>query len=123
MMASRLTSALISGALIGALNIVFGGLQFGFPNLPLWFYLAQLLLIPAMLFPMRFFPQASMTQNFVQRTALFALGWAVPYAIYKFSGDALSDTFSPLRSLGSYLWWVLILSAMFAVLRAPQKKG
>ena len=121
-MASRLTSALISGVLIGLLNIVFSGLQFGFSNLPLWFYAAQLLMIPAMLFPMRFFPQAGVTENFVQRTALFALGWAVPYAIYRFSGDALSENFDPLRSLGSYLWLMVILSVAFAVLRAPRKK-
>lgn len=121
-MSSRLTSALISGALIGLLNIVFSGLQFGFASLPWWFYVAQLLLIPAMLFPMRFFPQAALTSNFVQRTALFALGWAVPYAIYRFSGDALSENFDPLRSLGSYLWLMVILSIAFAVLRAPRKK-
>ena len=55
-------------------------------------------------------------------TALFALGWAVPYAIYRFSGDALSESFDPLRSLGSYMWLMVILSIAFAVLRAPKKK-
>lgn len=121
-MSSRWSYPLMSGVLIGALNIMFSGLQYGFPSLPWWFYAAQLLLIPAMLFPMRFFPQAALTQNFVQRTALFALGWAVPYAIYKFSGDVLNEAFTPLRSLGSYLWFMVILSMVFAVLRAPRKQ-
>lgn len=116
-------SAVISGLLIGALNIVFAGTQYGFNALPIWFYLAQLLLIPAMLLPMRYFPMASMTSDFLSRAGLYALGWAVPYAIYKFSGDALSPGFNPVNSLLSYLVIVVVFSLVFAVLRAPKAKG
>lgn len=122
-MSSRLISALISGALIGLVNIVFTGVQYGFTALPVWFYLSQLLLIPAMLFPMRFFPQAALLPNFWARVGTFALGWAVPYAIYRFSGDALSIKFEPLVSLGFYLLVLAILSLAFAALRAPKEKN
>lgn len=117
-----LRSALMTGLIIGVLNIVFAGLQFGFSSLPIWFYLAQLLLIPAMLLPMRFFPQAAMTSNFMERAGLYALGWAVPYAVYKFAGDAVSPTFSPQSSLVTYLITVLIFGVAFAIIRAPKGK-
>ncbi|GGK23177.1 hypothetical protein GCM10008955_15880 [Deinococcus malanensis] len=115
-----LRTALITGLVIGALNIVFAGVQYGFDTLPVWFYLAQLLLIPAMILPMRFFPQAAMTRDFGRRAALFGLGWAVPYAIYKFAGDVLSPTFNPAASLISYLVMVLVFAVLFATIRKPQ---
>lgn len=120
MNALLLRTALITGLVIGALNLVFSGLQYGFDRLPVWFWLAQLLLIPAMLLPMRFFPQAAVTRGFVRRAALYALGWAVPYAIYKFAADALSPAFSPAASLGSYVLMVTVFALLFAAIRRPQ---
>ena len=121
-MSSPWFSALLSGLLVALLNVAASGLQYGFGSLPLWFYLSQLLLLPAMFFPMRFFPRAALTANFWQRTGLFALGWAVPYAVYRFSGDVLSLRFNPLSSLLMYLAVLALLSLGFAVLRAPKEK-
>lgn len=115
-------SAVVAGLVVAAVNILFTGLEYGFGNLPLWFYAMQLLLLPAMLLPLHFFPLAGQTQNFLHRMALFAQGWAVPYAIYRLSADAMSLTFSPLGSFISYLVMLLMLSALFAVLRTPKKK-
>lgn len=115
-----LRTALITGLVIGAVNIAFAGLEYGFAELPLWFYLVQLLLLPAMLFPMRLFPQAATTKNFLQRVALYALGWAVPYAVYTFSSDALYLAFDPARTLVKYLLMVTVFGVLFAVLRAPK---
>lgn len=117
-----LRAALMTGLIIGVLNIVFAGMQFGFAALPLWFYLAQLLLIPAMLLPIRFFPQAAMTTQFLERAGLYALGWAVPYAVYKFAGDAVSPAFNPQASLVTYLITVIVFGLLFAVIRAPKSK-
>lgn len=110
----------MTGVVIGAVNIVFAGVENGFANLPIWFYLVQLLLIPAMIFPSRLFPQAAVTKNYLQRAGLYALGWAVPYAVYTFSSDALSIAFDPVRTLLKYLLMVVIFGAVFAVLRAPK---
>ncbi len=115
-----LRTALVTGLVIGVVNIIFAGIQYGFAELPLWFYLAQLLLIPAMLFPGRLFPQAATTKNFFQRAALYALGWAVPYAVYTFSADALYLAFDPARTLLKYLLMVLMFGVLFAVVRAPR---
>lgn len=115
-------SALVTGLVIGVLNIVFSGIQYGFNALPLWFYLVQLLLIPAMLIPIEVFPRAAMTRDFMSRAVLFSMGWAVPYAIYKFAGDALNPAFSPASSLTTYLVTVVIFGLLFAVLRAPKDK-
>lgn len=116
-----LRSAAITGALIGALNVIFAGLDYGFERLPVWFYLVQLLLLPAMLLPLRMFPQAAQTRPYLQRAGLYILGWAVPYAIYKFSSDALSPAFSPANSLVSYLIMVILFGALFAAIRRPQE--
>ena len=113
-------AALGTGLIIGVVNLLFSGWEYGFRSLPLWFYLMQLLLLPAMLLPMQLFPQASMTRDFFKRAGLFALGWAVPYAIYKLSADALSLNFSPLSSLLGYLLMLLFFGVLFAVLRAPK---
>ena len=112
-------TALITGLVIGALNIVFGGLEYGFARLPIWFYLVQLLLIPAMLVPMFYFPQAAVARDFPRRALYFALGWAVPFAIYKFSLDVLSPSFSPAASLLSYVVVIVIFSLVMAALRKP----
>ncbi|WP_221088559.1 hypothetical protein [Deinococcus aquaedulcis] len=115
-----LRTALITGVVIGLLNIVFAALDYGLENLPLWFYAAQLLLLPAMILPMRYFPQASGTRDFLQRAGLFALGWAVPFAIYKFAHDVLSPVFDPVASLISYVVTVLLFSLIFAAIRRPK---
>ena len=115
-----LRTALVTGLLIGLVNIAFAGWQSGFSTLPLWFYLCQLLLLPAMLIPMQLFPQAALTAAYLPRAGLYALGWAVPYALYKFSSDALTPAFDPLASFVSYLVTVLLFGLIFAVLRAPK---
>ncbi|UBV43901.1 hypothetical protein LAJ19_06725 [Deinococcus taeanensis] len=120
MNAQMLRTALITGAVIGALNIVFAALDYGLEALPAWFFLAQLLLLPAMLLPMRYFPQAVLTRAFLARAGLYALGWAVPYAIYKFAHDVLSPAFNPLISLASYLVTVVVFSLLFAAIRRPR---
>ncbi len=114
-------TALITGLVIGALNIIFGGVEYGFASLPVWFYLAQLLLIPAMLVPMFYFPQAAVARDFLRRAAYFAMGWAVPFAIYKFSLDVLSPTFSPAASLISYLFVIAAFSLIMAAVRKPTR--
>ncbi len=114
-------TALVTGLIIAALNIVFGGLEYGFARLPAWFYLAQLLLIPAMLVPMRYFPLAAVTTDFLRRAAYFALGWAVPFAIYKFSLDVLNPLFSPAASLISYLTVIIAFALIMAAVRRPNR--
>ncbi|CAM3192328.1 hypothetical protein DESA109040_02035 [Deinococcus saxicola] len=114
-------TALITGLIIGALNIVFGGVEYSFANLPIWFYLVQLLLIPAMLVPMFYFPQAAVARDFLRRAAYFAMGWAVPFAIYKFSLDVLNPNFSPAASLLSYLVVIAAFSLIMAAVRKPIK--
>ncbi|MFN4250506.1 hypothetical protein [Deinococcus sp.] len=118
-----LRTALITGAVIAVVNIVFASLEYGLPNLPWWFYAAQLLLLPAMLLPMRYFPQASVTPDYLRRAGLFALGWAVPYAIYKFAHDVLSPVFSPGASLVGYVVTVALFSLIFAAVRRPGAGG
>ncbi|WP_291429648.1 hypothetical protein [Deinococcus sp.] len=115
-----LRTALITGLVIAAVNIVFAALDYGLDRLPWWFYVAQLLLIPAMTLPMRYFPQASVTPEYGRRAGLFALGWAVPYAVYKFTGDVLSPAFNPAASLVGYVIAVALFSLIFAALRRPQ---
>lgn len=117
-----LRTALLTGLVIGAVNIVFAGVEYGFATLPIWFYLVQLLLLPAMLFPTRLFPQAATTRAFAQRAGLYALGWAAPYAVYTFSSDALNIAFDPARTLLRYLLYVAIFGLVFAYLRAPKEK-
>jgi hypothetical protein len=115
-----LRTVIFTGVLIGGVNIIFAGVEYGFAALPIWFYLSQLLLIPAMFIPMRMFAQASITPEFLRRASLYALGWAVPYAIYKFAGDALNPAFSPGFSLASYLITVVLFAAIFAAIRKPK---
>ncbi|WP_188901478.1 hypothetical protein [Deinococcus aerophilus] len=114
-------TALVTGLIIAALNVVFGGLEYGFARLPVWFYLAQLLLIPAMLVPMRYFPMAAVTPDFLRRAVYFALGWAVPFAIYKFSLDVLNPLFSPAASLISYLTVIIAFALIMAAVRRPNR--
>lgn len=114
-----LRSAVVTGLLIAAVNVLFAGLDYGFNRLPLWFYLVQLLILPAMLLPLRMFPQAAMTPDYLRRAALYALGWAVPYAIYKFSSDALNPAFTPAASLVGYLFTVMLFALLFAAIRKP----
>lgn len=114
-------TALITGLIIGALNIVFGGFEYGFDRLPIWFYLVQLLLIPAMLVPMFYFPQAAVARDYLRRAAYFAMGWAVPFAIYKFSLDVLNPNFSPAASLSSYVVVIVAFSLIMAAIRKPVK--
>ncbi|MDB5045448.1 MAG: hypothetical protein JWQ08_1498 [Deinococcus sp.] len=115
-----LRTVIFTGVLIGGLNIVFAGVQYGFAGLPIWFYLSQLLIIPAMFIPLRLFAQAAVTPEFLRRASLYALGWAVPYAIYKFAGDALNPAFSPVFSLVSYLGTVILFAGIFAAIRKPK---
>nr|WP_202409099.1 hypothetical protein [Deinococcus xianganensis] len=110
---------MITGVVIAAVSILFAALAYGLDVLPPWFYLAQLLLLPAMLLPIRYFPQAAVTREFLPRAALYAMGWAVPYAIYQFSHDALSPAFQPAGSLVSYLITVAVFSLLFAAIRRP----
>ncbi|WP_346763192.1 hypothetical protein [Deinococcus sp. Arct2-2] len=115
-----LRTVILTGVLIGGINIAFAGVKYGFEALPIWFYLSQLLIIPAMFIPMRMFAQASVTPEFLRRASLYALGWAVPYAIYKFAGDALSPAFSPAFSLIGYVITVLLFAGIFAAIRKPK---
>lgn len=119
MNAVSIRNALILGLIMGALNVAFSGFNYGFDALPAWFYLAQLLLLPAMLLPLRYFPQATQTRDFVPRAALYAMGWGVPYAVYTFSHDALSPAFDPVATLGAYLIAVAVFSLLFAAIRRP----
>ena len=114
-----LRTVLVTGLLIAALNVVFTGLEYGFGSLPLWFWLAQLLLLPAMLAPTRVFPQAAVTRPYLRRAGLFALGWSAPYAVYRLSSDALRPDFNGLASLLSLLVVCLLFGLIFAALRKP----
>lgn len=110
----------VTGLLIAALNVLFAGVEYGLAQLPLWFWLSQLLLIPAMLAPARLFPQAMASRNYLTRAALYALGWAAPYAVYKFTGDALRPTFSPTASLMGVVVTCALFGLIFAALRRPR---
>ena len=114
-----LRSAAGTGLLIAGVNVLFAGLDHGFERLPLWFYLVQLLILPAMVLPLRMFPQAALTPDYLRRAALYALGWAVPYAIYKFSSDSLNPAMTPAASLVSYLFTVILFALLFAAIRRP----
>lgn len=115
-----LRSMLVTGLLIAALNVIFAGLENGFGNLPAWFWLAQLLLIPAMLVPARVFPEAATTRDYLRRGLRYALGWSVPYAVYKFTGDALRPGFSATASLVAIVLTCLLFGLIFAAVRRPQ---
>ena len=107
---------------MAALNIFFSaGQHGGLSNLPLWFYLAQLLLIPAFIFNVQLFPQASRTPGFAQRVGLYALGWLLPFGVYKLSADLLSPVFSLGVSLTSLLVICLVFGVIMAYLRRPQR--
>lgn len=114
-----LRTVLVMGVTLAALNVLFTGLQFGFGNLPAWFWLSQLLLLPAMFAPARMFPQAAVTRPYLQRAGLFALGWSAPYAVYRLSSDALRADFNALASLLSLLVVCLLFGLIFAALRRP----
>ncbi|MBB5296021.1 hypothetical protein E5F05_09530 [Deinococcus metallilatus] len=115
-----LRSMLVTGLLIAALNVIFAGVEYGFGNLPAWFWLAQLLLIPAMLAPARLFPQAMSTPPYLNRAGLYALGWAAPYAVYKLTGDALRPGFNAGASLISVIFTCILFGLLFAAIRKPQ---
>lgn len=112
-----LRSMLVTGLLIAALNVIFAGVEYGFGTLPAWFWLAQLLLIPAMLVPARMFPEAAAAPTFLRRAGLYALGWSVPYAVYKFTGDALRPGFSATASLVGVVLICALFGLIFAALR------
>lgn len=111
---------LLTGLLIAALNVIFSALEFGLGRLPLWFWLAQLLLLPAMLAPARLFPEASAAPGYPRRAGLYALGWAAPFAVYKLSGDALRPDFYPLASLIGVVVICVVFGLIFAAIRRPQ---
>nr|WP_103127967.1 hypothetical protein [Deinococcus aerius] len=115
-----LRSLVVTGLLIAALNVVFAGVEYGFGRLPLWFWLTQLLLIPAMLVPARMFPEAAATRAYPRRAGLYALGWLAPYAVYKFTGDALRPDFNANASLLAVVVTCLLFGLIFAALRRPQ---
>ncbi|AWN23214.1 hypothetical protein DKM44_08225 [Deinococcus irradiatisoli] len=113
--------ALIASLVMAALNVFFAAGQIGgLSALPLWFYLAQLLLIPAFIFNVQLFPQASRTPDFVRRSGLYALGWALPFGVYKLSQDMLSPVFSVGVSLFTLLVTCLLFGVVMAFLRRPQ---
>jgi hypothetical protein len=109
----------VTGLLIAALNVLFAGVEYGFGNLPVWFWLAQLLLIPAMLLPARLFPQAMATRPYLRRAGLFALGWTAPYGVFKVTGDALRPNFSLDASLISLVLICAVFGLVFAAIRKP----
>ncbi|MEF2280449.1 hypothetical protein V3W47_19320 [Deinococcus sp. YIM 134068] len=115
-----LRSMIVTGLLIAALNVVFAGVEYGFGTLPAWFWLSQLLLIPAMLVPARVFPEAAATPAYARRAGLYALGWSAPYAVYKFTGDALRPGFSADASLFGVVFTCLLFGLIFAAIRRPQ---
>ncbi|WP_161882137.1 hypothetical protein [Deinococcus alpinitundrae] len=113
--------ALIAAVIMAALNVFFAASQYGGLNtLPLWFFLSQLLLIPAFIFNVQLFPQASRTADFARRTGLYALGWALPFGVYKLSQDLLSPAFSLGVSLVSLLVTCLLFGVVMSFLRRPQ---
>lgn len=114
-----LRSMIVTGLMIAALNVLFAGVEYGFGNLPLWFWLAQLLLLPAMLLPARLFPQAMATRPYLRRAGLFALGWTAPYGVFKLTGDALRPDFSLDASLIGLVLLCLIFGLIFAAIRKP----
>ncbi|SMB94533.1 hypothetical protein [Deinococcus hopiensis] len=119
MNALLLRTVLTLGLLFAVLNVVLTGLQYGFGSLPLRFWLAQLLLLPAMLAPARMFPQAAITRPYLQRAGLFALGWSAPLAVYRLSSDALRPDFVAAASLLSLGVICVLFGLIFAALRRP----
>ena len=115
-----LRSMVVTGLLIAALNVVFAGVEYGFGSLPAWFWLAQLLLIPAMLVPARMFPEAAATRPFARRAGLYALGWLAPYAVYRFTQDALGPSFNANASLFAVIFTCVLFGLIFAAIRRPQ---
>ncbi|WP_041221252.1 MULTISPECIES: hypothetical protein [Deinococcus] len=115
-----LRSMLVTGLLIAVLNVIFAAVDYGFANLPPWFWLAQLLLLPAMLAPARLFPQAMHTRAYLSRAWLYGLGWAAPYTVYKLTSDALNPNFSVGASLMAVVITCLLFGLIFAALRKPQ---
>lgn len=115
-----LRSMLVTGLLIAVLNVTFAVIEYGFAILPPWFWLAQLLLLPAMLGPVWLFPQAMQTRSYLNRAGLYALGWAAPYAVYKLTGDALHPGFSAGASLIAVVITCILFGLIFAAIRKPQ---
>lgn len=121
-MTPLLRIALIAALIMAALNIFFAAGQFGgISALPLWFYLVQLLLFPAFIFNVQLFPQASQTPDFARRVGLYALGWALPFGVYKISQDMLSPAFSLGVSLLTLLVTCLLFGVVMSFLRRPQQ--
>ena len=114
-----LRSMIVTGLMIAALNVLFAGVEYGFGNLPLWFWLAQLLLLPAMLLPARLFPVAASTRPFLRRASIYALGWLAPYGVFKLTGDALRPDFSLDASLIGLVLLCLVFGLIFAAIRKP----
>lgn len=113
-------AAVLTGVGIAVINILFAGTRYGFATLPVWFYAVQLLLLPAMVYTLRIFGQALRTRPYVQRAALYALGWAPPYLIYSLSGELLRPGVNVGAAVVSAIVFLLIFAAVFAAIRKPQ---
>ncbi|WP_293912045.1 hypothetical protein [Deinococcus sp.] len=106
--------ALVAAVIMAALNVAFSAGQYGLSALPGWFYLAQMFLIPAFILNVQLFPRANSAPQFAVRAGLYALGWALPFSVYKLSQDLLSPAFS----LGASLISLVVTCALFGVLMA-----
>lgn len=114
---------LVTGLLLAVVNVLFAGTQYGFARLPAWFWLSQLLLIPAMLGPLRLFPQAMSARTYLPRAGLFALGFAAPYAVTQFTERALSPAFSAGQTLFNVVFFCGLMGLFFAAVWKPRAGG
>lgn len=111
---------MLAGTVIAVVNVLFVGTRYGFGALPGWFYLVNLLLIPAMFFTLPMFRRAMTTRPYAQRAGLYAVGWAPPYLIYSVSGEALRPGVNLSAVVVSSLLFVVIFALVFAAIRKPQ---
>jgi hypothetical protein len=109
--------ALVAAVIMAGLNILFSAGQYGLSALPGWFYVAQLFLIPAFILNVQLFPRANAAPQFATRAGLYALGWALPFSVYKLSQDLLSPAFNLGFSLVSLVVTCLIFGLIMAYLR------
>ncbi|EYB68731.1 hypothetical protein DEIPH_ctg017orf0069 [Deinococcus phoenicis] len=120
MNAPLLRSLLLTGLLIAAVNVIFAGVEYGFGNLPAWFWLAQLLLLPAMLGPLRLFPHVLAVRPYLARAGRFALGFAAPYAVMQFTERALRPDFSAGLTLFNVVFFCLLMGLFCAAIYKPR---
>lgn len=116
-----LRAAVLAGAAIGVVNILFAGFRYSFGTLPVWFYLSQLLLIPAMFYTLPMFRRAMVTPDFLTRAGRYALGWAPPYLVYSLSGELLLPDVNPVTALLNALLLLAVFAVVFAAIRRPQR--